>query len=214
MSSASLTPRYQPRYQRVLQNALRMLRDRGYTVPESAEAYEIVPDQVNVICFTEFASVHGNPAYLPRAYQFVYITRKAGIGDVNEYLEPDDHCATLLVYSDITHKASEAIAENSKNTEGSKSIDAFHENMLVINPVTHACYSPHMLLSDQEHYDLMQKSPDMKMAIISSDDVIVRYFNWPNGRVVKITRNWGGTIPTTVVYRIIRRVVYSTKKDK
>lgn len=62
---------------------------------------------------------------------------------------------------------------------------------LVINPTRHIFYFPHKLLTEEEREDWLQKNkirPE-QLSIIRKEDPIVKYFDWPKGKVVHIQRS-------------------------
>jgi len=80
---------------------------------------------------------------------------------------------------------------------GITDIELWLYNQLTINPLKHSLTPKHSLLTNTQQIELLKKydvkSEDIsnKLPLISKKDAIIRWYNWPKGKIVKIEREEG-----------------------
>lgn len=84
----------------------------------------------------------------------------------------------------------------------------FYDDDLKYNPTKHVLVPKHILLTQAEQNAFLQRNnlTLIQLPAIQNKDVIVRYYNWPDGRIVKIIRDnllSNSLVTTTISYRVI-----------
>ncbi len=109
------------------------------------------------------------------------------------FLMETHNCSHAIVpYSSLAPQASEVLKSHSFYT-----VELFPYKSLLFDPTVHELVPLHTLLSEQETQFELGKIKISQLPIISVDDVIVRFYGWKKGGVVRIRRKEG------VAYKVI-----------
>lgn len=205
---------------------IQMMQDRGYDIEE--EEADLLDSSLKE--FGEyFASLDKvsrkgmpNRFYLTKTYKktegdegsgtLVYYGPVAGKGSSTGKRKVSHFIETLKSSGDDT-KRGIFICDLPLSSAASRTLDYFkHEfdiqvffyDELSFNLMDHELTPKHILLSEEESREMI-KQIGVGM-IIKSSDPVIRYYNWPSGRVVRIIRDdssMGVLSPKSVNYRII-----------
>lgn len=197
---------------RVVQTLIELLEDRGYDVSaidRSKYADDTIGSRLRVskslehyVLFDDVKSL-SRPNDNIRVY-YVY-GRKTGKEDLDS-LEYEENYRVILVYSEMSPKASEIVSNESSW------IQAFAETELIINPCRHALYyQKHTPLTDDEYKRLLSHDVNFKPPTITVNDPVCRYLDLKPKQVVRIERMWG--LNPTVYYRMVKNAPKQDKKD-
>lgn len=107
-------------------------------------------------------------------------------------MEHHDCSHAIVPYSSLAPQASEVLKSHSFYT-----VELFPYKSLLFDPTVHKLVPAHTLLSEQEAKFELGNIKISELPFISDDDVIVRFFSWKKGSVIRIRRDEG------VVYRVV-----------
>ena len=102
----------------------------------------------------------------------------------NEFIESNKLNPKIIISKEINKKTTQQFIKNSKNTE------IFIEHELMINIVDHEIVPKHILLSDDEAAEVLEKylAKKKNMPKIYSGDPIARYYNMQPNNICRIIR--------------------------
>lgn len=208
-----------------LRTLVEMVQDRGYNFdPESLSSVnEILNNPEKIKSWLQHYEKIYKPVLSavkindPEKTLYIYwpLSGKIPVDVVRHYLKQitsDQQSAILVVRRGknregkkfgLTPFASTCL----ENAKGHFSIFALID--IYRNITRHSSHQPHRLLSDEEWSIIRKKqmiNPD-RMPDIFHTDPVVRYYGFPIGSIIEITRNYGGTLLEEKYYR---RVVKNT----
>ena len=94
-----------------------------------------------------------------------------------------NHC--IIIYSQKITPSSNKILDTIKNIY---EIELFTEDEMSIDFTKYKYYYPHIKVSEEEKKELIRKY-GIRLPIILHKDIIIRYFNYKKGDVIKIIRD-------------------------
>lgn len=131
---------------------------------------------------------------------------KFGINDARSL----DHPGILIIPD------SAKLSPESKMLLKQKNIQAFVESELLYNVTRHSLVPLHTKLTKTEENKLWKTLHCKKhnLAVISSQDPVVRYYGWQIGDVIRIVQRFGGTQEPSVEFYVIRELREPKKNKK
>lgn len=199
-----------------LQTLAEITHDRNYTFDTESKIQleEIFENPEEIKPWLETLEKTSNPILKaihnndPSRTLYIYwpLSGKISIETVREYLQQittEKQNAILVIRQRDGKKFGLTPCANTclENARGHFSI--FELNEIYINITRHKCYQPHRLLSQEEWHTVQKKymiNPD-RMPVIFHNDPIAKYYGFPIGSVIEITRNYGGTLLQNKYYR-------------
>ena len=164
-------------------NIISMLENRDYT---DISYYE---EEQYIKCMNLSASY---------VYIFIFTNEKLNINGIKEYvttLEGDGIKNSIIVYnSDITSSAKKFVISLADTIN----IELFAFKEMTFNLTKNKYYNRHEKLSTKESGQFLTKY-GKEIPGLLKNDIVVRYFNFQKGDVIRIHRNNG-----TISYRIVK----------
>jgi DNA-directed RNA polymerase subunit H (RpoH/RPB5) len=189
--------------ERILQTVRDMLKDRGYS--------EIVKSE-----WTDYHKQIYDLKYIAQFEKevlFVYFATdiKVPVKKAREYVAHMDEGGithAIVVYSSqITSGASNEFYETDKITK-KYDFELFQAVELYENPTLHSLVPRHEKVANEEKVQEVMNKFHMKtkadFPVIYTSDIIVRYYHWPVGSVVRIYRYMGALQEPFIYYRCVR----------
>jgi DNA-directed RNA polymerase subunit H (RpoH/RPB5) len=123
----------------------------------------------------------------------------------------------LIINANITPQAFDAL-EIFTQTNGIR-YQIFNDHELFYNPIQFVDYSKHTLISEDEEEELLKnmKVVKSKMLVIGIRDPIIKYYNWPENRIVRIERDdiYNSSLSQkSINYRVIKQLISQPQKPK
>ena len=188
---------------------IEMLEDRNYSVQEEykqidMETFRYLYNNKNCDIFVEN---HLNGQY--KAYiKFIYVNKikpntvREYISSIKEnYLMSDDDCLIIVLKS----KPNNSILKISKE-KNNKNVEIQWISKLQFNITKHQLVPKHEKITDEEVTKLMEKyklTSVFQLPIITKEDPIIKYYNFKQGSVCKITRP-SQTAADHIYYRCVK----------
>lgn len=192
---------------KVYKTTLNMLYNRGYDVPLDTEGPE---SRVIVMPFDKFSAIEKDNLTIIMSLRpdckinrfpkiivfFPDDNEKLGVRLIRAYYEKmvslNINKAILIVKENITSFAKNEILSYINTVEPEKSIyiETFLESSLIFDPTTHELVPKHELLSEEEKKKFLgdYKIKEIQLGKILISDPIVRYYDFKEKDVIKITR--------------------------
>jgi DNA-directed RNA polymerase I, II, and III subunit RPABC1 len=204
----------------VKKTQLKIARDRGYDISNEEALLDYTPEAF-VEYYSGTATQTGQPvAELLSTYYsdserrrllYVYYALQGGgqLG-VNVTREFAARISTeqategiLVTDTPLSSQASDTLV-----ALGRDRVQVFMLEELAFNVIEHSLVPKHEVLSPEEGRDLLKKmnAALSGLPIILTSDPVVKHYNWPPGRIVKITRReyfLSVLVPETYYYRVI-----------
>jgi len=200
---------------RMRKTVIRMLRDRGYMVPE---AHDLTLDEFKKKhCEEKTNRVNRDTLNMivckiedPTDYIAVYFADepKVGVKPIRKYYdhmnEQQISKAIVVVIQGMTPFAKQALSELCNMAKVRIYIEQFTENELLVNITEHVLVPEHVLLNDKEKKELLAKYKlkETQLPRMQQQDPVARYYGLQRGQIVKIIRP-SETAGKYVTYRII-----------
>ena len=147
-----------------------------------------------LICFNDSPSI--GVSVVKECLLFEVITCR-----IVENMQKEEIASAVII---IKNKASNYAKIATKRFEPVFHIDLFSENDLLVDITEHFLVPPHILLSEAETKDLLERLcvPANKLPKIDVNDPVCRYYGFKPGQVIKIIRDSlvGGR---TVAFRVV-----------
>ena len=189
------------RFLKSRETVIEMLSDRKYTIPTelkliNSEQFKILYSKQNL----DILCTHSNT--LSKIYvKYIYADTKGSIikeliSDINKkYLV--DNSIIFIFKSKPSISIVKILTQNK--------CEYFYLDMLQFNLTKHRLVSNHILMTDAEVGELLDKYKIQlnQLPIIMKNDPVVKYYNYPVGSVCKILRNSHSCIDT-VFYRYVK----------
>lgn len=104
----------------------------------------------------------------------------------------------IIVVQHVTPAAKQILQKH-------KNFQLFYETDLFHNRTHHVLYMPHRALLPNEEKTILDKFCCKKANLpsIRVTDPIVRYFNWPVGKIIEIQCKTSGVVEPSVYYRVV-----------
>jgi len=168
---------------RIKQTLREMLIQRDYQITDEDEQ-KLVGETENEVLWAFFTPIS--------SLNIDEIRNKLSI------LQENDVYHTIIVHEGKpTPKVNELVLSS---FDIGMNIELFEACDLAYNPTRHVLVPPHEALTEEESKKFLEKvSPKDLPVILKAVDPICRFYDFPRGRVIKITRKTG-----LVVYRIVR----------
>ncbi len=199
---------------RVWSTLLQLLQDRGYTIDQkwlSLNSLESLSSQfknpkdpdVNILHFKASNLITNNSILI-----FWFDEEKLGVKQLKQYMDAMDkqkidQCLVICKYS-ITMFGKKAL-EDFNTMFPTKYMEYFEYSDLLINITKHNLVPNHVILSEQEKKDLIQKynlKKESQLPKMHRTDPIARYYGLRKGNIVKVIRE-SVTDTKYVTYRIV-----------
>lgn len=122
-------------------------------------------------------------------------------GFITRMLQENVDSGILVCQTKLSHYARSAVTEMS--SVGSKRLEVFLEDELLVNITKHERVPPHQVLTEAEKRALLKKYTvkDTQLPRILTSDPVARYYGLRRGQVVRIIRP-SETAGTYITYRI------------
>ncbi|RVD92252.1 DNA-directed RNA polymerases II and IV subunit 5A like [Tubulinosema ratisbonensis] len=166
---------------------LEMLRDRGYTVPDTDIS----------MTYTEFSNTFVNPGQLEQVYKssdkqiLVYFSeeQKLSVKNVRVILDnAKQHNLTNIIIACVEGYSPQVIDLLKEYKE--INVEIFKENELLFNVTKHELVSKHRIMSEKEKKEFLEKIrvKEEQLPQIMIDDVVARYYGAKKGDLFEIIR--------------------------
>ena len=204
-TNGNLRPKITPfeTTERILKTVREMLTDRGYVETPKSKWTDYYHESSDLKCV----------AQLGQDVLFVYFATdiKVPVKKAREYvahMEKGNITHAIVVHaSQITPGASGEFYETSKPVK-KYDFELFKAGELYENPTRHLAVPRHeKVASDDEVAQIMKQfhvKTKADFPIFYPTEIIVRYYHWPVGTVVRIYRNLGGLQEPSIYYRCVR----------
>lgn len=162
-----------------------LLADRGFTISHKKKSYWLAENKA---------------VTLPIKVEFVR-EGKIGIDHIRVWKEELIKYSTIIIVFDESITPAAKAAANSLSSK----MQFFHIKELDINITKHAFVPPHRLLSAEEATAVLTKyrATKQQLPVIAVTDPVIKYWGFPVGGIVHVTRKFGVTTGNEDYYRLI-----------
>ena len=185
--------------EKILGTVHEMLTDRGYKIaprPEWTKKNQHVEDLKAI-----GSDLQGRPVYVYFATEI-----KVPVKKVREYIQHMEE--NKVVHAIIVHAHQITPGAKSELSQEKYDMETFQAQELYENRTRHSLVPRHEIVSTEvEVHSIMKKyhiPSKNDFPIYYTSDVVVRYYHWSPGTMVRIHRTLGGLKDPEVYYRVVR----------
>ena len=176
----------------IKKTVLEMMSDRGYQT--KSKIVDIDNKNLEILESSNETEI---------CYIFFSEDTKLRVQEFRKYqqiMENDDihHCIIVCDQGATSFTSTELVNVDPSELE----IELIPSEFLIRNPTKHYFYRPHRILSEEEKKLFLQKFDKDKLAMLPKNNRIPKYFNFPVGSIIEITRCMGSAGPYHY-YRIV-----------
>jgi len=194
-SSLSSTQNYIANKTRVVKTVVEMLNDRGYS--NICINKEEKTDDINLVIYCSDAKKDKIIlVFILNVDKIkIDIARKLTNNRLKEYASFSQQCQPFLSKLHLILIYMKAITPQALNTikEIINVVELFKFSHLIFNITKHKLYMPHKLLNKEEEKEIFNKykiTNKMNLPLLLNIDPVCKYFAYPIGSIIKITRNY------------------------
>jgi len=184
---------------RILTTVHEMLIDRGYTIEHPSTLTE-------QFAMEDLKTVAHCKKYNDRVFVYFATDIKVPVKKIREYvvhMESNQIRHAIIVYA-------QQVTPGAKTELNQKfDIELFRARELFENPTRHCLVPRHELIQTEQEVQRVMTKFHIKskndFPIIYTSDVVIRYYHWPVGSIVRIFRTLGGLREPEIYYRHVKQ---------